>query len=288
MCLIIFTDNIAKTKLRREVLERGFTRNDDGAGFAYIEDGMVRLSKAYFDFDGFWGALRPVLDRIKAGPLLIHFRWATCGSANETNTQPVTIYRNRLVMAHNGVFSGLSLRTKEDISDSVRLAKMINGMEWDFPFSGNKAMMLKAICGGSSKLVFLSGTGKHLIINEQLGKWKDGAWYSDGGSVCIDFAGWYTKHEKKQQRGRKTRIVGPLPLSLRPGQKLTAAEIRDLEETMRHGIQDSPSDDDVDEDTWQRRRELEAARRFMHPNWVDGEGYDEAYQLGPRPGALGD
>jgi predicted glutamine amidotransferase len=178
MCLIIFTPNIARAKLRKAVLERGFKRNSDGAGLAFIEDGIVRLSKPFFNFEDFHLAYQRIRSRINKGPLLIHFRWATCGSNTAVNTQPLVIYRGRLVMAHNGMFPALS-NLGEDISDSVYLTRMIRNAGWNFPFKKNENEMLTALCDNYSKLVFLDNQGRYTIINEELGSWREGSWYSD-------------------------------------------------------------------------------------------------------------
>lgn len=183
MCLIVFTPNIRRATIRKSVLERGFTRNSDGAGFAYLANGRVVVSKGYDDFAAFWRAYRPIAAMAR-GPVLIHFRWSTIGSENLTNTQPSVITPDRLVMAHNGTFDGLkAVADKHDLSDSVALAQLLGRLNWAFPFTRPQADMLRALCDDSSKLVFMSSTGRHLIINESEGKWSRGAWYSDGGDV---------------------------------------------------------------------------------------------------------
>lgn len=178
MCLIIFAPHINRAKIRRAVLERAFLRNSDGAGMAYVKDGELTISKAYMDFDAFFKAYQRVRSTTHRGPLLIHFRWGTCGPNNETNTQPLNIYTGRLVMAHNGIFSGLSMKDS-DVSDSVRLARLVRRAGWDYPFAKAQTEMLEALCDDSSKLVFIDNRGRHTIINERLGAWRAGAWYSN-------------------------------------------------------------------------------------------------------------
>lgn len=183
MCLIVFTPNIRRATIRKSVLERGFDKNRDGAGFAYLANGRVVVSKGYDAFPAFWRAYRAIV-AVARGPVLIHFRWSTIGSENLTNTQPSVIQPDVLVMAHNGTFSGLKdVANKVDISDSLALARLLGRLGWAFPYSRPQVDMLRALCDDSSKLVFLSSTGRHLIINESEGKWSRGAWYSDGGDV---------------------------------------------------------------------------------------------------------
>jgi hypothetical protein len=184
MCLIIFTPNLRRATIRKSILERGFDKNDDGAGFAYIKDGQVTISKCYDTFPEFYAALKAArLDIQDRGPLLVHFRWSSVGLNNRVNTQPLVV-RPGLVMAHNGTIDSLKPDSLTcDDSDSVRLARLVGRTGWQYPFAPINRALLRAICSDSSKLVFLDSGGRHVIINEQEGKWVRGAWYSDKGDV---------------------------------------------------------------------------------------------------------
>ncbi len=192
MCLIVFTPNIRRATIRKSVLERGFDKNRDGAGFAYLANGRVVVSKGYSLFSDFWAAYRPIAAMAR-GPVLVHFRWSTIGADNLINTQPSVIAPDHLVMAHNGTFSGLKADAdKHDLSDSVALARLLGRLNWAFPYTRPQVDLLRALCDDSSKLVFLASTGRHLIINESEGKWSRGAWYSDGGDV-LETESWRAK-----------------------------------------------------------------------------------------------
>jgi len=180
MCLIIFSPNFNRSTIRKSILEKGFDENSDGAGFAYLENGLIKISQSYFDFDKFYESYKQITVNL-SGPILIHFRWATKGSNNNTNTQPLFI-NEHLVMAHNGIFEGLSLCSK-NLSDSVNLSRIIKRLKWEFPFNNAQKDLLKALCSERSKLVFLNKNGQYNIINEQLGAWRAGCWYSDGGTI---------------------------------------------------------------------------------------------------------
>lgn len=184
MCLIIFTPNIEKAKIWKPVLKRGFERNSHGAGFAYIKDGKVVITKGFFKFKKFFQAYSEVRETA-TGPFLIHFRLATCGSKRHKNTQPIPVIKNEMVMVHNGVFPALSFDGGEDISDSVYLAQTIKKLGWTIPFTREQEDMLVGLCADYSKLIFLKNTGEYQFINESLGAWKNGVWYSDKGSCLI-------------------------------------------------------------------------------------------------------
>lgn len=225
MCLIIFTPNVKTARIRKVVLERAFLRHSDGAGLAYVKGGEIKVSKGYHTFERFFEAYQKARSDLNGvGALLIHFRRKTCGPVNYTNTQPLAIYRHRLVMAHNGVFHNLS-ETGSDISDSVRLSHIIRKMGWNFPFCKGQLEMLDVLCGDNSKLVFMDNKDHHLIVNEDLGKWRRGCWYSDAGDLhdmpSRRYGPAYGPPDDKPRT--KTKVTPPKSLSFRakPGKPIS-------------------------------------------------------------------
>lgn len=279
MCLILFSPDISRAKITQEVLAAGFRKNDDGAGIAYVEDNVVKVSKFFSGantgevYNRFLIAYQDIRARIRKGPILIHFRWATCGSKSARNTQPVIIYQDKLVMAHNGVFSGLSHST-EDISDTVQLAQSIKRMKWEHPFPSYKIKMLDGLCDMSSKLVFLDNNGRHTIVNEEAGGWEEGVWYSDGG---ITHAYENTdKHKNKGKHSVKSCVI--MAGRIKPQMRVYPPSEEGL---MAWQAQ---LNSDYDNDPVYRCDPLKDKRTYKQkPNWKHGEGYDESFQLGPRP-----
>lgn len=185
MCLIIFIPNIETAVIRKTVLRRGFEGNPHGCGFSYLENGKIKLQKGYFTFDGFYKAYSKVREHVKSGPFLIHFRYATRGVHNRTNSQPIFVNKN-LVMAHNGTFDELRI-FNENLSDSVTLAKNLRNMGISLPFNRAWRDVLTALCTdkpGLNKLVFFDVKGKWEILNPLFGMWREGCWYSDKGE-CL-------------------------------------------------------------------------------------------------------
>ncbi len=201
MCLIVFTPNARRATIRKATLAQGFDRNDDGAGFAYVSGGKLHVSKAYFDFNAFYADYQFVCNL--NGPVLIHFRYGTKGSKAARNTQPLTIHANSLVMAHNGVIQGLS-QSKEDVSDSVKLARLIQRLDWRLPFKPAQIDLLGSLCYDNSKLVFLDAQGRHLIVHEDEGVWRRGAWYSNKGVESCLCA--YVKPRARRKKGSSIRV----------------------------------------------------------------------------------
>lgn len=193
MCLIIFTTNLQRARVRKSVLEKAFFQNYDGVGIAYLDDGVLKVSKSNNDiFDDFYANYCKIRDFVGTGPCLIHFRAKSVGLVNAANTQPVVINPASLVMAHNGTID--ALKGGED-SDSVVLGSNIKKLDWTFPYSKPQIEMLRMLCAGRSKLVFFDSTGKYQIINDKLGKWSRGAWYSDGGDI-LDYDPVYSNSYK--------------------------------------------------------------------------------------------
>lgn len=177
MCLIAFIPKIERTEIDYSVLERGFELNSDGAGYAFIKNGKIIVRKKFNTYSKFKRSLKRNIRNV-TGPVLIHFRKATCGPKNKINTQPIPIRKGEFVMAHNGVFSSLSFDFSK-ISDSVRLANLVKQMGWSLPLNRGQVGMLKALCEDTSKLVFMDNQGNYKIINEKVGKWKRNIWYSN-------------------------------------------------------------------------------------------------------------
>ena len=103
MCLAILVPK--NKKLPKEHAEAGFSRNRDGAGFAFCQDGKVEIQKGFFEFDKFWDAFDTVQQN-NDGPFLVHFRIATCGPANEFNCHPWAVDEKHAFI-HNAFFEGL-------------------------------------------------------------------------------------------------------------------------------------------------------------------------------------
>jgi gamma-glutamylcyclotransferase (GGCT)/AIG2-like uncharacterized protein YtfP len=80
-------------------------------------------------------------------------------------------------MFHNGTINGLSCST-EGGSDTLALAELINDCEYGF--IEDILPLIKHIIGDKiNRLVFFENDGEITIVNEGLGMWEDGIWYSN-------------------------------------------------------------------------------------------------------------
>ena len=175
MCLLILQER--GSTIEEQSLSNAFQANRDGVGYSYIkEDRMV--TKKFRDYKKFLkGYNSDIANFGYQSPFLLHFRLTTHGTNKGTfNVHPFKV-REGLMFAHNGVIS--------DVDDDKKLSDtqvfnrdILQKLPTNFLM---ETAMIKLIEGfiGSSKLVFLNVDGSYDIINESLGHWDKGVWYSN-------------------------------------------------------------------------------------------------------------
>lgn len=168
MCVIIWSPN---GTIPKEQVQNAMTRHPDGWGFT------VRTPKGLVTHKGtnFAWFLKAWSER-DIGPVLFHARWATHGRIDHANCHPFVLKGRDMVVAHNGIIPGYGTQTKSDTRDFIDqvIAKL---PEWFVEEDGVLAALAAAI--GNSKLVFLKKDGTATIVNEHMGLWKGGRWYSN-------------------------------------------------------------------------------------------------------------
>jgi glutamine amidotransferase len=178
MCLIAFKNS--KNKLPKWALENGFHQNDEGAGFAVVQDKKIIVQKGFFEWKTFWKAFKPFAG--KGLPALVHFRLASSGSKDKKNCHPFFVNDN-LVFAHNGRLNNWEGSEKDKKSDTrwfneailQPLFKRVPDAHLDRVFQ----CLLESEIGTGNKIVFLDSLGRHSILRENAGEWYKGVWYSN-------------------------------------------------------------------------------------------------------------
>ena len=191
MCLLVVQK---KGKVMSDKhIENAFESNPHGSGYSYIVNNSLqtkkfrRLSKFLKNFKSDVGRYGD------SSPFLIHFRWATHGSNEGTlNVHPFKV-RKGLVFAHNGVINDVSDSTKYSDTQMFNF-EILQKLNDDFLNNKAYQVLIEKMIG-SSKLGFLTSEGKIKIMNERLGHWKDGIWYSNEGykdkvEICNVGYGW--------------------------------------------------------------------------------------------------
>lgn len=175
MCILIY--KAADKEIPKETLQQCWKINDDGAGFMYNHEDRLRVKKGFFDFDKFYDSYSQSTAGKKA---VIHFRIKTHGAIDMQNCHPFRV-TDSLAFAHNGIISNIKTPNK-DKSDTwhfnENVLKPLANITTDF--FGNSAIteLLRGYIG-SSKLVFLDKENTVYILNEHMGEWHDGCWYSN-------------------------------------------------------------------------------------------------------------
>lgn len=186
-------------------LENAFENNDDGAGMAISKDDKVYVRKGFMTF----AHLKDFLDKLgdlSSRTVLLHFRIGTSGKNDASHTHPYPViyqegdspyydtldammkleYTAQTVLAHNGilnikenVYTGEKDKRRWVLNDTqtylierLRLVPpKVLKQKWFH------AYLEKDIA--PSKFVLLWPGNKFKIINEDLGVWDEGIWWSN-------------------------------------------------------------------------------------------------------------
>jgi len=180
MCIAILNK---KGILPKERLRRCWVSNPHGAGFAYYNNNKITIIKEMDNFDNFYKYYKKHRSSNLNVDFILHFRIATHGEICEQNTHPFLIDKTS-AFAHNGIISNCADSTSKKSDTVIFKEKILQKL----PNNWHKnPLYIELISGyiGYSKLVFIK---KHesFIINEDLGIWDDGNWYSNNSYKEIE------------------------------------------------------------------------------------------------------
>lgn len=177
MCLL--TQQFANTKFNDEFLAGVYTRNQDGLGIMYAEDGKLHIFKClpasaqeFIDF---------YRKHAEGRDCVWHARMQTHGDIDMDNCHPYRV-TDDIWMAHNGVLStgNDADTTRSDtwhfIDKVLRPAlagnpNLLKDQDW-IKFVGK-------LIGSSNKFAFVASDGTIAIVNESSGTNFEGAWLSN-------------------------------------------------------------------------------------------------------------
>ena len=172
MCLAIYKP--AGAVLPEESIRNGWIANSDGAGYAFVYKGKVVTRKGFMTLKEFMEAYSADSKKYKKSPFVDHFRIRSMGDKSPDNTHPYPIADG--VLIHNGTLDGTSAKFGEGPSDTAQFCAMFGDKLTHSWVEQNKAKLSEAV--SYNKLVMLYKTGDVHIINENLGNWHEGVWYS--------------------------------------------------------------------------------------------------------------
>ncbi len=176
MCLMIYKP--ADKKIPNKFLEAAYKANKDGSGIC-IATGtelIVEKSKDWTHED-----IIRVLEANPDLPALVHFRWTTHGGNSDANTHPFSL-KGGWAAAHNGVIQiPIWDATKSDTREFLdRYVKPLihNGVALD---NLTVIEQIGKVITTANKMAFLHFSGRSAIVNESVGHWEEGVWYSNYG-----------------------------------------------------------------------------------------------------------
>lgn len=174
-------------------LDQMWMRNPDGGGIAWIQDGKIQVYKT-MKLKEFKRKFKEVTSKYGDSDILVHMRIATHGSVCIDNNHPFHV-DTQTVFAHNGIMPiEFHPPAKSDLSDTRYFNKvLLQNMK---PVALDDDLFRTAlgdIIGGGNKLVILSANKKlkqdSYIINEHIGQWVKGVWYSNTAHVPSTYKG---------------------------------------------------------------------------------------------------
>ena len=171
MCIAIVKR--AEGTVTKDRLRECFSRNRDGAGFAFVRNGVVVISKGHMDFESFYTTYEAAVAENKDSVFLIHFRIGTSGDKTPVNTHPFLIAEGAII--HNGVlFNPVGTRSDTNLFAEELRQRLKSKQD----FWINKKM-IEDLVGKGNKLAMLFRDGTYMICNEERGDWIDDVWYSN-------------------------------------------------------------------------------------------------------------
>lgn len=177
MCVAILTK--PGHTVPNDGLFRGWTNNKDGGGFAYVENGEVKIEKGFLAYNPFQEALSRAIDRVgESSPFLIHMRIRTAGNINANNCHPFKIKNGAMI--HNGTmfYPENNPKLTDNPSDTRKFATKFHNTLTYGAVKAAEEDILRHI-GRHNKLAFLYNDKSYHIMNESAGQWVDGVWYSN-------------------------------------------------------------------------------------------------------------
>lgn len=184
MCIAILNTKKAG-RLPNSHIKNSWDNNDMGSGLLWTENGKLKVYKTY-KYDDYIDKYNKLRDNRDVGNIVLHFRIATSGYKGEHNLHPFLV-NDELGFVHNGVIKGLG---NQKLSDTYEFNDMLKKFKHDF-ISCDMTKYFISEYIGYSKLIFLAADDRYTIINEELGKWTDGNWYSNDSYKQYNDYSWY-------------------------------------------------------------------------------------------------
>jgi glutamine amidotransferase len=193
MCLIAYVPD--GKALADDVYTAAYTDNNDGIGIMsrlgvvrFIGKKQLKKARKY---------TRQQLEP-SGVPYAIHFRFATHGDVNLSNTHPFVLPDGKSYLMHNGVISWCGYDAVK--SDTGVFADLLD----DYPGLENVEYLkqLGSIIGYGNKLCIMNADGSFSLVNADAGLWDNGVWYSNTYSLPDRLDPWRKRTDSSYTTGR--------------------------------------------------------------------------------------
>lgn len=148
--------------------------NPDGFGMMYSTGSMIATYKELYSVKKAWNAYCKIAGKYNT---VLHFRIGTSGNKNLFNCHPFEVNSN-LWFCHNGILD-ITVPKGSLINDTQIFNRdILKKLDKDF-YKNKYTMSVLGAMIEHSKFIFLDNEGLISIVNEHLGTWDKGIWYSN-------------------------------------------------------------------------------------------------------------
>ena len=216
MCLII-VQPIGDAPLAGALLQRAWNVNPDGAGYMFSDAGTLVIRKPFYSISKLLASYRT--DFAAHGgemPFVMHLRLASHGDRGPANVHPHLLDHGRAGLVHNGILAVSGECCDE--SDTAVWCRTILAMRSARQLVSPQFGRLLQSMVGRNKIVLMDGRGKVSIVNEGLGLWEGGRWFSGTSfrkPAVLEFRRWTrpvargTQFDDEQSGGPETPKTVP-------------------------------------------------------------------------------
>ena len=186
MCVIVFKPE--KKKVAPDVLKKCYQANTHGCG-CYATNGSEFHIVKQKEYDDFIKEVEKF--NTPEWTTVFHFRISTSGGVNVENIHPFQI-KDDMYLFHNGIISKLNGKSQTKC-DTWLLADALGKMKYDI------SLIEKLIEPYTNDKFVIISKEKYSIINEEVGSWKDGIWFSNT-SWDYNYTSYTPKDTKKKDK----------------------------------------------------------------------------------------
>lgn len=182
-------------KIKESTLKNCWDVNNDGVGIMYVKNDKIIVHKELHSFNSFM-KIKKEIDKLNTN-IVIHFRIATSGNIDTKNCHPFKV-NDELYFCHNGILD-IEVPLNSPINDTqIYNNSFLKGLPKNFVENSSIMQLIEYSIGSRNKFVFLDVKGQFHILNESIGIWDNGAWYSNTSyksSPYLNYAN-YKKYDK--------------------------------------------------------------------------------------------